>query len=250
MEVGSLSSLPIMSDSLEIHKYASNQEWEANRRVIMDLFDDKERNAPTLDKKYFLLIPSLKQLSFALDSGVKHLSFITSVSNPFQIKNVNKSVEETKTEFSEMFVLYPHIATLYTKLYISCIRECPITGPIDLDWIVKEIIYYHEKYPFDEICLSDTCGSLTYDDFEYILETIHIFGVPYSKVALHLHVSKNSTHIDPILRYCFRSGIRKFDVSLLNTGGCSITMTKDTCHSNLSYTQFYAILTKYIEARD
>jgi hydroxymethylglutaryl-CoA lyase len=257
MEIGSLASqkvLPIMADSLEILKYASNQEWLIDRNIMMDLFEDpNETVSPKIenhDKKYFLLIPSLNQLPDAMKSGVKNISFITSVSNTFQKKNVNRTLEETKSGFSEMFIQYPSLSKSYTKLYISCVRECPIAGPIDLHFIIKEILYYHSKYPFDEICLSDTCGTLTFDDFEFIVDTIYTFGVPYSKLSLHLHVNKDSTHIDSILRYCFKRGIRKFDVSLLHMGGCSITMSKETSHSNLSYNQFYEILKKYIELNE
>jgi isopropylmalate/homocitrate/citramalate synthase len=254
MEVGALVSnkiLPIMSDSLEIHKYAANQEWTVDRNILMDLFQN-ETETPTLplnsdysEKHYYLLVGSLKKLPLALQLGVKHFSFITSVSNPFQKKNVNITIEETKTEFDHMFRQYKELENLHTKLYISCIRECPIGGPIELEWIVKEILYYHERYSFQEICLSDTCGTLKYDDFKYIVETVKIFGLPYSKISLHLHTDPESfTETVSILRYCFKHGIRKFDVSLLNMGGCPV---KERASANLSYEQFYEILKKYIE---
>jgi hydroxymethylglutaryl-CoA lyase len=256
MEIGSLVSskiLPIMSDSLEIHKYAAKEEWLIDRQITIDLFEDGKKsvlpkNAEKPEKRYFLLIPSLGKLPLALKSGVKHFSFTTSVSESFQQKNVRRSLEETKSAFSDMFIQYPILCEFYKKLYISCIRECPIAGRIDVDWIVKEILHYHTKYPFDEICLSDTCGTLTYDEFQYIVETVKIFGLPFSKLSLHLHVDKdNLASVASILRYCFKNEIRKFDVSLLSIGGCSVTLSKEKSHPNLSYDQFYTILAKYIE---
>jgi hypothetical protein len=259
MEVGSLVNpkiLPIMSDSLDIYKYASNQEWLIDRNMMMDLFNSDEPSTIPLnsdynEKRYFLLMSSLKQIPIALENGVKNMSFITSTTDEFQRKNTNKNLEETKSEFSRIFLEYPKLSDLYTKLYISCIRECPIIGPVDLDWIVKEILYYHTKYPFQEICLSDTCGSLTYEDFEYIVETIKIFGLPYSKISLHLHVNaKKTEHIEHILYFCFKNGINKFDVSLLHMGGCSVTIPKSDNHPNLTYKDFYEILQKYIEFKE
>jgi isopropylmalate/homocitrate/citramalate synthase len=254
MEVGSLVSskiLPIMSDSLEIYKYVNNQEWISNRELIIDLFGDGKvlpRDDPSSEKRYFILVPALSKLPEALKSGVKHFSFTTSVSDPFQKKNVKRSLKETKSAFSDMFIQYPFLSDLYTKLYVSCIRECPLSGQVNLDWVVKELLYYHTEYPFNEICLSDTCGTLNYDDFQYIVETVNHFGLPFSKISLHLHVDSESlTNTASILRYCFAHGIRKFDVSLIDLGGCPMTLSKEKSFPNLSYEQFYSIVKKYIE---
>ena len=147
MEVGALTSyktLPIMADSLDIHKYVSSGEWSMERDLMVDLFANGNSTIPLNtdhpDKRYFMLISALKKLPLALDCGVKHLAFSTSVSEIFQKRNMNRSLTETKTEFTNMFLEYPVLHSLYTKLYISCIRECPLQGKIDIDWIVKEIL--------------------------------------------------------------------------------------------------------------
>jgi hypothetical protein len=134
------------------------------------------------------------------------------------------------------------------KLYISCINQCPIAGRIDNDWIVHELLDYHKKFAFDEFCLSDTCGTITYDDFEYIVDSITYFGLQSSKISVHLHVSpKNTDNIKQILKYCFRNKINRFDVSVLNTGGCSVTMRKEDLCPNMTYEMVYDIFVKYIE---
>lgn len=240
MEIGSLCSykiLPIMADTRELYTHAITT-------FQKDTESDIAHNA-------YVLIPNISKLQKAIIYGITHLSFITSVSDRFQMKNTNMSLTQVKSEFSLLFEVLKRqpLPEKYTKkLYISCINECPIVGKLDNDYIVNEILYYSSRYTFDELCLSDTCGSLLYDDFIYIVETIRYFGVPLSAISLHLHVSKtNLENLEYILRYCFRNGIRKFDISMIETGGCSVTMNSDRLLSNMTYEQFYTILQKHID---
>jgi len=239
IEIGSLCSykiLPIMSDTRELYDYA---------------ISEIERNYDTTTQTY-VLIPSITKLQTAILYGITHFSFITSASPTFQLKNTNRTLEQIKHEFSQLREILhnqPSSENYMKKLYISCINECPISGKIDNDFIISEILHYHHTYLFDELCLSDTCGTLPYQDFEYIIETIHFFGVPLSQISLHLHVSSsNLENLEYILRYCFRKGIRRFDISMIETGGCSVTMSKERLLSNMTYEQFYQILYKHIDA--
>jgi len=234
IEIGSMVSpkvLPIMADTISLHEYA------------MNFIDEKESLLVP-----YVLIPNNTHLQNALCNGMYNFSFITSVSNAFQLKNTRNTIIQTKVELKLMETsLNCYRRTHNRKLYISCINECPLTGKIDNDFIVNEILYYHNNYDFSELCLSDTMGTLTYEDFEYIVDMVVYFGVPTSKLSLHLHVSPANTHeIKQILYYCFNKQINKFDVSVLMEGGCSVTMGENS-PSNLSYDLFYEILNKYIE---
>lgn len=237
IEIGSLTSpkiLPIMKDTLELHLYAEEiqkKNEESNRSLT------------------YVLIPSLNKLQNALDSGVYNFSFITSVSNEFQKKNTNRTIQDTKKEFHAIFDLLKNKKIYKTKLYISCINECPIIGNIDNDYIVHEILNYHKNYPFDTFCISDTCGTLKFDDFEYIVDNIMFFGIHKEKISIHLHYNaSNLENVNKILWYCFSKGINKFDVSILDTGGCSITMPENVgTLRNLDYDTLFASFMRYLE---
>jgi hypothetical protein len=133
-------------------------------------------------------------------------------------------------------------------LYISCINECPIIGSIDNDYIVHEILNYHKNYPFDTFCISDTCGTLKIDDFEYIIDNIIFFGIPKEKISVHLHYNNSSLYnVHKILWYCFSKGINNFDVSILDTGGCSVTMPKHCGNlRNLDYDTLFSSFMRYL----
>ena len=228
IEIGSLVNpkiLPIMNDSVELFKYARKN----------------------TQNNVYVLIPSINKLEYAIENNIKNISFITSVSDKFQMKNTNKSIKQTKKDFVSIFqILDSEPVDFRTKLYISCINKCPIIGKIENDTIVREILYYFENFDFDELCISDTCGELEYENFIYIIKKCIILGIPESMFSLHLHISsKNIENIEQILLFSFRNNINKFDVSCINSGGCSVTMNPDETSQNLSYDLFYKILDKY-----
>ena len=72
------------------------------------------------------------------------------------------------------------------KLYVSCINECPIEGKIDNNVIIEKILKYQELKP-DILCLSDTCGTLTVDDLNYIILNLQK-NKNFNNLSLHLHV--------------------------------------------------------------
>ena len=92
------------------------------------------------------------------------------------------------------------------------------------------------KMNVDCICLSDTYGTLNEEDFEYIVDTCAYFGFPLSKLSLYLHVSKNrELEVEKIIHKALDRKIINFDVSLLETGGCCITIYREKINPNLSY---------------
>ena len=127
------------------------------------------------------------------------------------------------------------------KLYVSCINECPIEGKIDKKKIINEIEYYMNSN-LNEVCLSDTCGTLKAEDFIDIIESSSIDN--YSKLSLHLHYSDDDNLLE-ILSYCIKKGILRYDVSYLeNSGGCSVTMDDKKINSNLHYDKINELLDK------
>ena len=237
IEIGSFVSpkvLPIMKDTPELFDFSMTLKKDAD---VLDIY---------------ALVPNKKGLVDAMQMGVQNFSFITSVSDEFQLRNTRRSIEYKKTELEEMMnLLRPESKT---KLYISCIDECPIRGPIDSDVIIHEIltsyglIEYKNYRTFDEICLSDTMGTLKLRDFEYIVDGLIRFGVAKNRISVHLHVdSKNESDAKLILFSCFQKGITRFDVSSLLEGGCSVSMGSSKLKPNMTYEFFFDTLEEYNE---
>ena len=238
IEAGSLVNpkiLPIFSDSLELYKSINE-------------YLDQMPNYNRQDDNIYLLVPNLTMLKKAIESGVENFSFITSVSNAFQKKNINKTLLDTKNELKLMCNEIKNNNKI--KLYISCINDCPLAGQIDNDYIVREILLYEKEQKIEELCLSDTRGTLKFEDFEYIINNCLHFGLPSNKLSLHLHYSEeNLENTKQIIHYALDKNINRFDVSLLDGGGCSVTMKREKCLQNLSYEIFYRFLVDYIKKK-
>jgi hydroxymethylglutaryl-CoA lyase len=235
IEIGSFVNpeiLPIFNDTDKLVEYTN------------------QKNKPNISN--YVLVPNHKQLIKALASGAKNFSFIISTSNSFQLKNTNMSINSTFYEIKQMMEtlrLYTNNSELFqykTKIYISCINECPIEGKIPIENIVRDLFAIN-ILNIDKICLSDTCGTLDNDIFLYLIKSAKNSGFDINKLSLHLHVNQNNLNeIEKIVHSALDNGITEFDVSELDTGGCSITMDKNKILPNLSYEQYYKFLTNYL----
>lgn len=241
IEIGSIVSkkvLPIFNDTLNLHDYIDlQQKWYE----------------PYVNRNNYVLIPNEKNLDKIINTNINNYSLITSVSNNFQLKNTKMNLLECDNELKKIFCKLDDKNInkgLYNiKLYVSCINECPIDGKIDNDFIVNRLLNLNNmSMNITTICLSDTCGSLNVEDFEYIVETCQFFGLLFNKISLHLHVKPgNENEVEKIIHKALDYGIIEFDVSLLSSGGCSVTMDKNKLLPNLSYQLYYKSICDYIE---
>lgn len=160
------------------------------------------------------------------------------MSNKFQLKNTKQSLSVAKENIKSMC---QHLSpSNKVKLYISCINECPLSGKQKQFDVLQEIMYYYTTHfeDIDTFCLSDTMGTLTFHDFRTILTYIIWVGnIPPKMISLHLHANKTNMHeISNIIHYAHENGVYKYDVTLLESGGgCSVTLSSDKCHNNISY---------------
>ena len=194
-----------------------------------------------IDTNFYLLIPNLNYTKKAIKHNIENMSFITSVSNEFQLKNIKKTLNETKDEIKSISKFISNKNINNKKLYISCINQCPISGIIDNNYIVDEILYYNSLDSFDELCLSDTCGKLDFKNFRIIIDSL-LEHMNSNKLSLHLHMSDDLNNLSDIINYAIDNRINSFDISILNSGGCSVTMEKDKLNNNLTYDALYKIL--------
>lgn len=243
MEIGSLVSpkvLPIMQDTPEL--------FEECRQLIENINPIEElRNSAgykNIDTpELYVLIPSKKEkYDQAIKMGLQNISIMSSISDHFLLANTRKNMKNTKQDIN--YILKDN--DLNVKIYLSCINECPISGKISNHKVINEIVYYNNYCNVNEICLSDTCGTLNFIDFKDILDNC-LEKIPSTKLSLHLHTN-NELEVEKIIRYSLEKDVKKFDVSAFDTeGGCSVTINKNNLKPNLTYDLFYKILLKYLQ---
>lgn len=224
--------LPVFNDYKEIFKYTEEER--------INLKYDRTLNN-------YILVPNQKYLFDALNLGATNFSFITSTSNSFQFKNTKMDLNENLINLKNMMIILKESNIPYkVKLYLSCINECPIEGKISVEKIVDRLIEL-QLLNFDNICLSDTCGTLTKTDFIDIIENSKKAGIDAKIFSLHLHIKpERENDAEEIVHTALSYGILEFDVSDLNTGGCSVTMDANKLVPNMSYKQYYRFLTNYL----
>lgn len=193
-------------------------------------------------------IPLVSSISSPIDidnvktNNTQNISMITSVSNAYLTKFHNISLEENKKKISAVIkVLKEDKQTekIYKKLYVKCVNQCPLFGTFDNSFILHEIFHYNRNFELDELCISDTNGTLMFDDYKYIVDTVIFFGVPKSVLSLDLYMNtRNISEIEKIIKYSLQNNISKFNVSLINNG---------TSLQPLSYEVFYEIVKKQIK---
>ena len=227
--------------SIEIGALASSKLVPQMKNTI-DLWSDVKNTELAKHTNLFVLVSSQKYMKNVIDNHIQNISLLTSVSDEFQRKNVNRSLEESKKEINQILHIKAQKdnSIRYVKLYVSCINTCPIAGKFSSDYIVQELKQYIRLPGIDEICLSDTCGTLTLQEFESIIEPLLIDADP-SRISLHLHRKNRycTQDIYQIIDYAIMKNIYKFDVSYLeNTGGCHMTLSEGCLPNNLHYNDF------------
>ena len=178
------------------------------------------------------------------NTNINHFSFITSISESFLLKNAKKTIEKSDQDIFEMMYNLDETQVRrfppFVKLYVTCINECPINGKIDNNFIINRLLQLN-KMKVDNICLSDTCGTLNATDFKYIVYNCNNNGLPFKRLSLQLRVKQNrEKEIEKVIHNALERKITNFDVSLTE-------MNKNNTPPILSYEQYYKFLINYIK---
>ena len=206
-----------------------------------DIMYNAEKQIEKVRKdNYTIQIQNSKDLK---GKDIQNISLITSISNSFTLKNTNKTEEKSLENIKKIIDMSRKDNIIKKiKLYISCINECPIDGKINNDVVIEKILRYLKFSEINEFCLSDTCGTLNFKDYKYILDNISK-NINNDKIGLHLHIGDNIDECKKIINYSIINNVKRFDVSCLeNTGGCVVTINENKIKSNLTYEQLECLL--------
>ncbi len=208
IEIGSFVSpqwIPQMQDTLEL-----------SQKVL------KAQRQGQIPKKikFSALVPNLKGLKKALNSGLREISVFLSATDSFSKKNLNRSMEES-------YLIYKEVCrealkeNLKIRAYLSVCFDCPYEGKVPiasvLEW-VKKI----EDLSVYEISISDTTGRARAWEVQTLLEKLFRF-IPKNKIAGHFHDVHGMALANILMAY--QMGVRSFDGSAGGLGGCPYSKT-------------------------
>lgn len=210
IEVGSLVSdkvIPQMKDSIEVYKKCNLEDPKIN---------------------YHMLVSNSKGINTLMENNVRNICFFTSPSDTFNKKNINCTVNESFEKIKGMVKEINNDA--YLKGYLSCVTECPYEGQIDTYKIIDSVNRLVDL-GMNEICLSDTLGSLRNERFHDLISKIKRDS--QCSISVHLHQTLGDSEWKKVIDTCLENDILSFDTSLLNLGGCPAAFSKEKKSGNL-----------------
>ncbi|MCW8904227.1 hydroxymethylglutaryl-CoA lyase [Sedimenticola sp.] len=164
---------------------------------------------------YPMLVPNLRGLESALSVGVKEIAIFAAASESFTQKNINCSIEESITRYSEVME-QARQHKLKVRGYVSCVLGCPYEGEIATDKVagVARRLYDMGCY---EISLGDTVGVGTPLKAQRMIDAVAQL-VPVEKLAAHFHDTYGQALAN--LFAVLHQGVSVIDSSISGLGGC------------------------------
>lgn len=196
---------------IEVSAFVSPK-WVPQLGDAEDLFQRIIRRGGVI---YSALVPNEKGLDRAIQSGVDKVSVFTAVSETFNRKNINTSVEGSIRRFKPLVQRAVNVG-LPVRGYVSTAFWCAFEGKMAPKAVVRVVERLFE-IGVDEVSVSDTIGKASPQEVETLLE--HLLPIiPPERVAMHFHDTYGNGVANVLASRAFGIGI--FDASAGGLGGC------------------------------
>ena len=189
-----------------------------NPKWVPQMADAKEVFA-AIDKKpgvlYNCLIPNMKGLELAMQSGFTEVVTIMSSSESHNMKNLNMPVASSLKQIEEINNVAKRNG-VKVRSYIATSFGCPIEGHIDPEKVF-DIALALESFGSYEISLGDTTGMAT-PKAAYDIPKALLAKLKKARLAVHYH---RSDGLEFAANYAsLLAGITIFDGAAGGLGGC------------------------------
>jgi hydroxymethylglutaryl-CoA lyase len=190
------SKIPQMGDGAELMRLLKNEASLAHHHLIS-------------------LVPNLKGMEEAINLGVKDIAVFTSISNTFNQKNINATIDESLLRIEEVMNLARQ-HNIRTRGYISTVFGCPYEGKTELETLVK-MAHKLKNLGVYEISLGDTIGVANPLQVTKVIECLKgEFDLGF--FSMHFHDTRGMAVANALTS--LEMGITSFDSSAGGLGGC------------------------------
>lgn len=170
---------------------------------------------PYPDVVYSALVPNLKGLDRAIESGIKRIAVFTAASETFTQKNINMTIQESLETFRPV-VAKALAHGLSVRGYVSTCFVCPYEGEVLPEKVVSVAVALRDM-GIDEISLGDTIGAAAPTDVFKTVGAV-LQQVPVAQIALHFHDTYGTALANVVAGLDL--GVTVFDASAGGLGGC------------------------------
>jgi hydroxymethylglutaryl-CoA lyase len=170
---------------------------------------------PAKGVRYSALVPNMKGLDRAIETGIRRIAVFTAASETFNRKNINMGIQESIEVFKPV-VARALKEGLSVRGYVSTCFICPYEGVIAKEK-VAEVTHQLFDLGVDEVSIGDTIGAATPKDVETTAGLLlQRFSAP--SLAMHFHDTYGMAVAN--VYQALQMGITTFDSSAGGLGGC------------------------------
>lgn len=158
---------------------------------------------------------------------ISYLGYPFSVSEEFQKRNTNSTIEESLHRVEAI----QNLAIKNNKqvvVYLSMGFGNPYGEHWDADLVIKWCERLYKDFGISIHALSDTIGSASVETIDYLFKEL-IPALPNVEFGAHLHTRRENT--EGIIESAYGAGCRRFDGAIKGYGGCP--MAKDDLTGNM-----------------
>lgn len=165
--------------------------------------------------KYSALVPNERGLQRAIESNVDEVTFVISISETFNRKNLNMTIQESINQL-KLAVEMCSANSISIRADISAAFGCPFEGKVEAKEVIN-LIRHLKDLSIYEITLCDTTGMANPLQVAHLLNAIHksISGI---EVAVHFH-NFRGIGLANVLS-AIQSDVTMLDTSVNGIGGC------------------------------
>jgi hydroxymethylglutaryl-CoA lyase len=158
---------------------------------------------------------------------INYLGYPFSVSDEFQRRNTNSTIEETlkRVEFIQNKTV---LSGKKLVIYLSMGFGNPYGEHWSPDLVLKWTERLVDLFGIEIIAISDTIGSAKKEDITFLFNTL-IPELPKIEFGAHMHVRPDNAR--EIIDIAYTAGCRRFDSVIRGFGGCP--MAKDDLTGNM-----------------
>ena len=196
---------------LEVASFV-HPKWVPQLADAQDLIQQLEPNPHV---RYSALVPNMKGLERAIESGIRRIAVFTSATETFNRKNINMGIQESIDVFKPVVdrALKEGISV---RGYVSTCFVCPYEGAVAKEK-VADVARSLFDLGVDEVSVGDTLGAASPKDVE-ITGALLIEQFPVEKLAMHFHDTYGMAVAN--VYQSLQMGFTTFDSSAGGLGGC------------------------------
>ncbi len=171
------------------------------------------RRLPGVD--YPVLVPNLRGLDRAIESGADSIAIFTAASETFNKRNINMSIDESFEAFAPV-AARARAEGIRMRGYVSCACGCPYEGVVAPEKVLEVAARLLDIGCY-EVSIGDTIGVGTPLQVQGLVGLL-LQVIPAGRLAMHFHDTRGMAIANTLA--ALELGVATFDASAGGLGGC------------------------------